>query len=58
MRPRAALGIAMILLSASAMGDLDRPIHVCSPVVEYSWSDQAKVADKSEILAKRAMIVG
>jgi hypothetical protein len=42
--------IAMLLLSACAMGGSDLLGHVCPPVVEYTTADQARAAAEVFIL--------
>jgi hypothetical protein len=55
--PAAAPLIAMLWLSACAMGGSDRTGQVCPPVVEYSTADQARAADEVEALPEGAVIV-
>ncbi len=49
--------IAMLWLSACAMGGSDRLGQVCPPVVEYSTADQVRAADEVEALPEGAVIV-
>ena len=55
-RPAAALLIAMLYLSACAMGDSEARAP-CLPMVEYTIADQARVADEVEELPEGAVIV-
>ncbi len=47
----------MISLGACAKGGSDRPGWACPPVVEYSRTEQAKVADETLALPDGAMII-
>jgi hypothetical protein len=47
--------IAMLLLSACAMGCSDLLGHVCPPVVEYTTADQACAAAEVFILPEAAV---
>ena len=55
--PAAALMAAMIFLSACAMGASETPLSACPPVVEYSRSQQAGVADELAGLSESALII-
>ncbi|MBE0455595.1 MAG: hypothetical protein IBX58_18335 [Roseovarius sp.] len=55
--PRAALAAATIFLTACAGGSSDAPPNACSPVVEYSQAEQARIADEVAALQEGALIV-
>ena len=55
--PAAVLGIAMLWLSACAMGGFDGQVP-CPSVVEYSPTDQASAAAEVEALPDGAVVVG
>ena len=55
--PAAAPLIAMLWLTACAMGGSESLGHVCPPVVVYSADDQARAADEVATLPESAMIV-
>ena len=57
MPPRAALVIAMLLLTACAGVGSDAPPGACPPVVEYSRAEQARVAEEVAALPEGALIV-
>ncbi|AZB66190.1 hypothetical protein EBL87_21050 [Cereibacter sphaeroides] len=54
--PRAALLIAMLLLTGCAMGSSDARAP-CPPVVDYTAADQARAADEVAALLEGAVIV-
>ncbi len=56
MPPPAALLIAMLLVSACAMGGSDARAP-CPPVVDYTAEHQARAADEVEALPEGAVIV-
>ncbi len=47
----------MILLTACATAGFDAPPNACSPVVEYSQAEQARIADEVAALPEEALIV-
>ncbi len=54
--PAAALLIAMLCLSACAMGDSEARAP-CLPIVDYTMVDQARAASEVEALQDDAVIV-
>lgn len=56
--PAVAPLIAMLWLSACAMGGSDRPTIACPPVVEYSQADLARAADEVEELPEATVLTG
>ena len=56
--PRAALAAATIFLTGCATGGSDAPSGVCPPVVEYSRTEQTRVAEEVAALPEGALIVG
>lgn len=56
MPPATAPLIAMLLLTACAMGDSDAQIP-CPPIVDYTAADQAMAADEVEALPEGAVII-
>lgn len=56
--PRAALAAATIFLTACATAGSDAPPGACPPVVEYSQTEQARVAEEVSALPEGALIVG
>lgn len=57
LRPAVAPLIAMLWLSACAMGGSNPHGQVCPPVVEYSTADQARAAEEVETLPEGAVVV-
>ena len=56
--PAVALGIAMLSLSACAMGGSDRAQLVCPPVVRYNRETQDRAALEVEGLPNGAALTG
>ena len=56
MQPRAALAAATIFLTACAGASSDTLHRACSPVVEYSRTEQARVAAEVAALPEGAVI--
>ena len=57
-RPQIALVIVTILLTGCAKAGFESPPSACPPVVEYSRTEQAQVADEVAALPEGAVIVG
>lgn len=57
-RLHSGLVIAMLLLSGCAGVAFDGGIGGCPPVVEYSWAEQARVAEEVAALPEGALIIG
>ena len=55
--PATAPLIAMLWLSACAMGGFEGSVQVCPPVVKYSTADQARAAEEVEALPEDAVVV-
>jgi len=55
-RPQTALAAATIFLIACAGGSFDTPPGSCPPVVEYSRTEQARVADELAALPGGTLI--
>ena len=56
MQPHSALAVATILLTACTRVNSDAPTSVCPPVVHYSRTEQARVADELAALPEGTAI--
>ncbi|SUZ33299.1 hypothetical protein ROE7235_03068 [Roseibaca ekhonensis] len=57
MQPPTALAAGMIFFTACAGANSDAPTSACPPVVQYSRTEQASVADELAALPEGAVIV-
>lgn len=57
MRPAAVLAAATILLTACAGVGSDAPPSACPPVVDYSRTEQARLAEEVAALPEGTLIV-